>query len=390
MMRKLVIFGILASGIWSCGGEREIEKASDFEAELVWVDSIVVESLFELTLAAVDPDDGRMIFKDRSLKHFLLTDAKGGILDTLKLKGESPDQLAFPIEFVFADGQLIVKDLKANMSLSFFSKEHKITKQSPDLTQAISFLEVNPYWVSFSMLRSEGKKLVVGSEGNGVKPELMTDTWKKAEFYNRAEAGYVYDPNLDSLWRFNSYPENWDYRKGGEWKGQVFPFVQALEEQGLIGILPRVGNQFFIYRWENSKLVLKGETKVSHPDRNDQLEFDPQEDYFLYPSFNDLKSGGNFFLIQFHTEIPKAVRDEFRASNPNYINDPAFGDVFKKYFKDKFILVNHHGESYSLKELPVEGRVHFLDNDDVIYIKPNSEVEKDYNVFYRYQIRSVE
>lgn len=134
MMRKLVIFGVLSLGIWSCRGEREMEKASDFEAELVWVDSILVESLFELTLAAVDPDDGRMIFKDRSLEHILLTDAKGGILDTLKLKGEAPDQVAFPIEFAFADGQLIVKDLKANMRLSFFSAEFRIIKQSPPLT----------------------------------------------------------------------------------------------------------------------------------------------------------------------------------------------------------------------------------------------------------------
>jgi hypothetical protein len=218
----------------------------------------------------------------------------------------------------------------------------------------------------------------------------MTESWKKAEFYSKAQAGYVYDLDLDSLWRFNSYPENWEYRKRGEWKGQVFPFVQALEEEGLIGILPRIGNQFFLYRWENQQMIPLGETRLSHPDRNDQLEFDPKEDYFLYPSFNDLKSGANFFLIQFHTEIPKAVRDEYRIRNPNYINDQAFNEVFKKYWKDKFILVNQQGESYALKDLPVDGKVHFLDKNDVVYIKPKSEVELDYNVFYRYRIRSLD
>ncbi len=389
-MRHTLIFGCLALGIWSCGEEKGVEKNSGFEVELVWVDSVVVDSFYELTLAAVDAEDGRMIFKDRSLNHIFLTDSTGRILDTLELKGEAPDQVALPVEMVFDEGNLIVKDLEAGMPLNFFTRDFKKMKKSSPLALGLSFLEINPFWVSFSPFQSGGKKLIVGMEGNGVDPELMTESWKKAEFYSKAQAGYVYDLDLDSLWRFNSYPENWEYRKRGEWKGQVFPFVQALEEQGLIGILPRIGNQFFLYRWENQQMIPLGETRLSHPDRNDQLEFDPKEDYFLYPSFNDLKSGANFFLIQFHTEIPKAVRDEYRIRNPNYINDQAFNEVFKKYWKDKFILVNQQGESYALKDLPVDGKVHFLDKNDVVYIKPKSEVELDYNVFYRYRIRSLD
>jgi len=137
-------------------------------------------------------------------------------------------------------------------------------------------------------------------------------------------------------------------------------------------------------------MVSVGETQLSHPDRNDQLEFDPNEDYFLYPSFSDLKSGGKYFLIKFSTEIPKAVRDEYRIRNPNYMNDPAFNEVFKKYWKDKYILVDHLGESYALKDLPIPGMVHYMDKNDILYLKPKSEVELDYNVFYRYQIKSLE
>ncbi|GAB2480487.1 hypothetical protein [Algoriphagus taiwanensis] len=386
-MRKLLIFGSLVLGIGSCSEEKSVEKASGFEAELEWVDSVVVDSFYDLTLAAVDAEDGRMIFKDRSLSHIYLTDPAGMILDTLQLKGEAPDQVAFPVELVFDEGNLIIKDMEAGMPLNFFTKDFKKMKKSPPLALGLSFLEINPFWVSFSPIQSEGKKLIVGMEGNGVDPELMTESWKKAEFYSQAKAGFIYDPESDSLWRFNSFPENWEFRKNGEWKGQVFPFVQALEKRGLIGILPRIGNQFFLYQWENQKLKLVGETFLSHPDRNEGLEFDPKEDYFLYPSFTDLKSGGNFFLIQFHTEIPKSARDEFKARNPNYMNDQEFNEVFKKYWKDKFILVNHLGESFALKELPVEGKVHFVDKNDVVYIKPKSEVEMDYNVFYRYKIK---
>jgi hypothetical protein len=49
--------------------------------------------------------------------------------------------------------------------------------------------------------------------------------------------------------------------------------------------------------------------------------------------------------------------------------------------------VNHLGESYALEDLPVDGKVHLLDKNDVVYIKPKSEVEMDYNVFYRYKIK---
>lgn len=389
-MRQTLIFGCLAMGIWSCGEENGVEKTSGFEAELELVDSVVVDSFYDLTLAAVDVEDGRMIFKDRSLSNIFLTDSKGRILDTLELKGEAPDQVAFPTEFVFDRGNLIAKDLEAGMSLNFFNSEFKKTKVSPAIAQGFSYIEINPYWVSFSPITFNGKSLFVGAEANGMDPGLMTETWKKSEFYSKAKTGFVYDPDSDSLWRFNFYPDNWGPKKNGEWKGYAFPYVQALGENQLIGILPRVGNQFFLYRWENLQMIQVGETRLSHPDRNEKLDFDPNDDYFLYPSFSDLKSGGQYFLIKFSTEIPKAVRDEYRIRNPNYINDQAFNEVFKKYWRDKYLLVNQLGESYALKDLPIDGIVHYLDRNDILYIKPKSEAELDYNVFYRYQIKSIE
>ncbi|GMQ28316.1 hypothetical protein [Algoriphagus confluentis] len=385
-MRKLLIFGSLTFVLWSCGEDELAKKSSGFEAELVWLDSVVVDSFLDLTLAAVDPEDGRMIFKDRSLNHILLTDSQGKILDTLELKGEAPNQVSLPVEMVFDEGGLIVKDLEAGMPLSFFNREFKIVKESPLLSKGTFIIEFNLYGLSFSIFRNGDKKLLVGMEANGTEPELTTESWRKGEFYDQAKAGFVYDPELDSLWRFNSFPENWEYRKTREWKGYGFPFVQALGEEGLIGVLPRVGNQFFLYRWENQEMIPVKETLLSHPDRNDRLNYDPNDDYFLYPSFSDLKAGGHYFLIQFHTEIPVAVRDEYKARIPDYRNNPEFNEAFQKYWKYKYLLVNQFGESYPLRNLPIEGTVHHLDKNDVLYLKPKSEVEKDNNVFYRYKI----
>lgn len=388
MIRSILYFGILGLVVVSCGGQKDDIKSQGFEAELVWSDSVVVDSFLELSLAAVDPVDGRMIFKDRSLNHVILTDSKGSILDTLDLKGEAPNQVAFPVEFVFDKGNLIVKDLEAGMSLNFFNEEFKKIKVSPSIAQGMSYLEINPFWVTYSVFQSNGKSLFVGAEPNGMEPGLMTEAWQKAEFYSEAKTGFVYDPELDSLWRFNAYPDTWEPKKNGLWRGYAFPFVKSLVEDHLIGVLPRIGSQFFLYHWKNSKIVSVGETRLSHPDRNDQLEFDPKDDDFLYPKFSELKSGRKYFLIQFHTEIPVAVRDDYRARIPNYRNDPEFNEAFQKYWKYKYILVNHLGESYPLMNLPIEGTVHHLDQNDVLYIKPKSEVEMDYNVFYRYQIKS--
>ncbi|WP_026953330.1 hypothetical protein [Algoriphagus mannitolivorans] len=389
-MRQVFIFGILTLGIWSCGEEKSVGEASGFEVELEWVDSVVVDSFYDLTLAAVDAGDGRMIFKDRSLNLILLTDLKGEILDTLDIKGEAPNQVALPVEMIFDQGNLIVKDLEGGMPLNFFNQDFKIIQQSPPLSLGTFIIEFNLYKVSFSLFRSNGKTLLVGTEANSIEPEIRTNSWQMGEFYSHAKAGFVYDSESDSLWRFNSFPENWGHRKAGEWKGYVFPFVQALEMQGLIGILPPVGNQFFLYRWENQQLIPVKESLISHPDRNDRLDFNPNDDYFLYPSFSDLKAGSQYFLIQFHTEIPVAVRDEYQARNPNYRNDPEFNEAFKKYWKYKYIIVNQFGESFPLKDLPIQGNVHYFDKNDMLYIKPKSEVEMDYNVFYRYKVKSPE
>lgn len=375
-------------GHWSCTNENIAENIPELLIELEFIDSVVVESFFDLKLAAVNEESGQMIFKDRAVKHFLLTSKEGEILDSLSIRGEAPNQVRLPMEFAFNDSVLIIKEFEGNMSLNIFNSELKKVKVSPPLAQGISFFELTQTHVSFSTFQSGEDKLIVGAEANGVEPGLMAKNWQKSEFYTIAEAGYVYDPKIDSLWRFNTYPENWEPRKDGNWKGYSFPYVTALGNYQIIGVLPRIGNQFFFYKWENNKMEIVGEYKLSHPDRNDHLDFDPNDDYFLYPTFYDLKGGGEFFLIRFSTEIPKAVRDEYRIRNPNYNNDPGFSEVYAKYWKDKYILVNHLGESHALKELPVAGDVHYFDKNDILYIKPKLEKELDYNVFYRYRVKS--
>ncbi|RZS95848.1 hypothetical protein [Cecembia calidifontis] len=40
----------------------------------------------------------------------------------------------------------------------------------------------------------------------------------------------------------------------------------------------------------------------------------------------------------------------------------------------------------AISELPISGAVHFMDDNDILYVKRVSERELDYNVFYRYKV----
>jgi hypothetical protein len=388
-MRITTFLALLGLVVWSCDSHTTTEpEAKDaMEVDFEFLDSVLVESLGELSLGAVNPATGQMIFKDRFLNQFLLTDKIGNILDTLSIKGDGPDQVGFPMEMAFVGDGLVVKDMSAEMPLNFFGPDFRKEKIGKPIAKGMNLLEINRTHVSFSPFQVGGRTLIVGTEANAIEPQLMAPESQNADFYGLAESGYVYDPAKDSLWRFNAYPENWLPRKYRQWKGQALPYASALGESGLIGILPRVGNQLFFFRWENELLVPAGEASLVHAERNETLEIDPMDQPFLYPLFSDLKGGGKFFLVEFHTEIPKKVRDEFRVKSENYINDPGFKEVFRKYRKAKYLLVDSQGGSLAIAELPIAGAVHYFDKKDILYIKPEREEEQNYNVFYRYKVK---
>ena len=67
--------------------------------------------------------------------------------------------------------------------------------------------------------------------------------------------------------------------------------------------------------------------------------------------------------------------------------NPEFIELLKRTRRSMYILVDSEGNQTPIEKLPIEGQVHFMDSDDVIYIKPESKEEKDYNVFYRYRVK---
>ena len=153
----------------------------------------------------------------------------------------------------------------------------------------------------------------------------------------------------------------------------------------LIGRHPYVWRD--VYTLNGNNLQPLAEIELAHPERNEKTAFDVEkDDWFLYPSFNRLHGGGEYFLLEFNTTFPRGIYDSFRSKGENFHMDPDYQKAREKYVQTKYILTDTQGNQAAISELPVPGVVHLLDADDVLYIKPNSDTELDYNVFYRYQL----
>lgn len=369
-----------------CSSPTKEESAETAEVQLEFLDSIVVESLSEIYLSSKNEETGDLIFKERFLKEFLITDSEGKILSRLELKGEGPNQVSFPMEVVFMNNQLVVKEMSAETKLSFFDGAFNKVRSSPALAQGLNMIEISVTRQSFSPIEVGTERMILGVETNAIDPEWMTPENQKPEFYSHAESGFLYDPNTDLLTRFNLYPDSWQPKKAKEWVGQALPFISVLGKGEQIAVLPRIGNQLFFYQLEGNSLKQTGEFALFHPARNESLKVDPMEQPFLYPAFTDIKGGGKYFLVEFHKEVPLELFQESRAKNENYMMDPEFKQILKRYRQPMYILMDRDGNQRTISQLPVEGAIHYFDKEDVIYLKPESNEERDYDVFYRYKI----
>jgi hypothetical protein len=124
----------------------------------------------------------------------------------------------------------------------------------------------------------------------------------------------------------------------------------------------------------NGKIISPvAQISLFHPERNENLPFDAKNDYVLYPFFMQLFSGGNYFLVEFHTELPNELYDSFRAKGEDFHNNPEYWDALEKHSKVKYTLTDTNGNQGAISELPVPCVVHFMDANDILYIKHTSK-----------------
>ncbi len=385
-MVKLIFAFAFSLILFSCNSSSDLITSQTKEVQFELLDSLVVETLSELYLVGKQEESGRYLFKDKFVNDILLTDSKGKIIANPKLKGEGPDQVTQPWDLAFVGNEIVVKEFSPEMRIHFFDPSFKKRSVSDPLAAGMNSLEIAPQRNVISSLSYRGKNLVVGSDANAILPELMGESQKNVGFYTKAQGGFVLDANSGKISKLNLYPDSWQPKKEGEWVGPAYPFLAASSKSNLIAVLPRIGDQLFFFQLENNELVPKGETLIHHPERKRGVKFNPEDEPLLYPSFFDLKAGGSLFLVHFYTEVPREPYLTLKAQGKATTKNPDYVDLMRENRKSKYILVDEKGNQVPISTLPLEGQIHFMDSDDVIYIKPDSEVEKDYNVFYRYKV----
>jgi hypothetical protein len=228
--------------------------------------------------------------------------------------------------------------------------------------------------------------LILGQELNLLDEQLLTENSENPLIYEKAEIGYIYDIDSEDIKPINLYPKTWKPRLEQKWVGFKSSYIQVSKTDQKVAVLPSVGKELFFYNLDETGISLVSQISLSHPERNENLLFDVKKEYFLYPQFTQLFSGGNYFLVEFYTEVPQDIYDSFRAKGEGYQNDPEYWETLQKHYKVKYILTDKNGNQGAISELPVPGVVHFIDRNDIVNIKPTSKTELDYNVFYRYQV----
>ena len=382
-------FYIFILGLSACGsGEKSgTDITPGKEVVFEYLDSVVVESLLELYIADKDMHTDRLLLNDWEMNELIVTDLKGGIISRIKPRGEGPHQVQSPLELAFWKDGFLIKEISAGQHFHFFNGSFEKTGKSPALADGISVIGMPNSGKSFSLVESSSDPLIVGYEYNAIDARLWAKEEQNADFYEKAEMGYLYDPKSGKVVNFSLYPETWTPRLEGQWVGIAYPRVQVSKTDPVVAVLPDFGNQLFYYTLNGNNLQPLVEIELAHPERNEKTAFDVEkDDWVLYPSFNRLHGGGEYFLIAFNTTFPKGIYDSFRAKGENFHMDPDYQEAREKYIQTKYILTDTQGSQAAISELPIPGVVHFMDADDILYIKPTSDTELDYNVFYRYRV----
>jgi len=387
MLRNLLVF-FLILGLVACGkGQKSDELTSNKGVvEFEFLDSLRIESLFELYLADKNEQTQHLLFNERQMDELLITDLEGNIISRFEPKGEGPNKVEIPLEVAFWQEGIVIKEMSPEHKFNFFDGNFKKIAQSPALTKGLNFLTIYNSHRSFSVLENDGKTFIIGQDLNLIPDRLLDEKSENWSFYENADIGYIYYRDTEELKTINLYPKTWRPRLEEKWVGRVSSYLQVSKSDNKVAVLPSVGNELFFYELKDTGISPLFQIPLIHPERKVDFPFDPKNDYVLYPFFTQLFSGGNYFLAEFHTELPQEIYDTFRVKGEEFHSDPEYWSTLENYRKVKYILIDKNGIQGAISELPISGSVHFMDANDILYIRRVSERELDYNVFYRYKV----
>jgi hypothetical protein len=374
------------------------EKESSFEMidplqilEFEVIDSVMVEVLPDLIILDFHPRKEQYLMKERKGGGIYLVDTAGRIIAQPELTGEGPNQVSMIWEgrFFGAD-QYIFKELSENMDFHVFDTDFRKVEKIPGAATGLNSIFLSFFRQTFTVWEESGERLMIGEEANAYNPADLNPEKIGADFYNKANTGFLYELDADSISYLNLYPNAWEPKKSQRWIGQSFPYLAFDTKRKIVAVLPPIGDQLFLFDLEGNQLKNERAVPLIHSDRSQSIP-DPERERLLYPSFSDVKIFGEYQLVIFYTPIPEEVYSEFRAKNENYNQDPEWGKVVAQYRKPRYIVIKDGKQLGILNELPVSGNLNLGLADGSLLIKAAAgDIELDYNLFYRMRLKATQ
>lgn len=381
--------------LFSCSSNNKEEaQGPDRKMTFVLEDSVMVDVLEPLVI-----DDQQLLgesFLMRGTKSRMpyLVSKKGEVLKAYDILNDSPNGIGFNGAFGY---NFLGEDKWVALSQAFFKQFHIYnleggkSKVLDSIDLGVFSFTINLYQSFFRGFIKGGEEMLSGIESNLFDPKSISkEELGLPVFYDTVKTIFTYRIKDQSLKQFDTYPEIWAPRKERKYVGGSAPLIAYHRNKHQMAVLPKVGNQLFVYDFSGNEPVLLHEVALTHRFRPEIIpEIDKEAEYTSsYPSFTGLRFVGDRIIAEFKTRIPEDILIRLMAESSRVDDLPEYQEA-KKNFVKTFYLVIEDGKQIGVVEgLPVPGAMDFTTESGKIYVNDNREpeIEREYNVFYELKI----
>jgi hypothetical protein len=323
----------------------------------------------------------------------LLVNSKGEVVHEFDILNDGPDGIgsngAWGYRFL-GDDKILAQGMMNGYHL--LDLEGKKVGHVPSNAENIYRFTIYKSRTTFHPFYKGNAPMIVGEEVNSFNPGELDFRKLGAEFYDKARVVFAYNLETRENQLLETFPEEWEPKASKRFVGESLPLVSFNKSKNEIAVLPTSGNQLFLYDYSGEEPVLNGVVELSHRHRPAQaveVALDQENRISDYPNFSDVRHAGEYILVMFSTKIPSDVMRGLMAQDEQYTKLPEYQEARKNYVKPYFLVIKDGKQIGSISEVPVKANFNFADESGNLYFNGsgNPDVEKDYNVFYKLQIK---
>jgi hypothetical protein len=390
--RCWLVLIIIGSG---CSSKNTAENnGPERKMSFVLEDSIMVDVLEPLVIDDQLLSGEAFLMRGSKSRNPYLVSENGKVIKAYDLLNDSPNGIGFNGAFGF---NFLGEDKWVALSQAFYKQYHiynldgEKSKVLDSIDLGVFSFMVNLYQSFFRGFIKGGEEMLFGIESNLFDPKSISkEKLELPVYYEAVRTVFTYRVKDQFLKQFDTYPETWGPRKDRKYVGSSAPIIAYHRNKHQMAVLPKVGNQLFLYDFSGNEPVLLHEVALTHKFRPDIIpEIAKEAEYTSsYPSFTGLRFVGERILGEFKTRIPEDILLRLMAKSSRVDDLPEYQEA-KKNFVKTFYLVIEEGKQIGVVEgLPVPGVIDFTTESGKIYVNDNinPKVERDYNVFYQLKI----